>query len=349
MPGYISEIDYYGGAANEWVEIAVPAGTDVSGYTLLIYDSDGYVEATLPLGAVQSTNGGHDVYLVDAGTAGWSGLDQGEGVALVDDTSTVLQFISYKGFTVTAEDGPAEGMTSVNAGSDAESEGKSLQSDDGGNTYYVQTAPNPGTIPCYGPGTLIATPMGPRAVETLGVGDLVLTADSGAQAIVWVQSGEVPLEAAEPEAKPVLISAGALGRNIPVRDMIVSPQHRILIGAAGQLSALWGAEAFAPAKALTGLPGVRHMGGKKKIIWHQFACARHEVVFANDCRSESLLLGPMVLQGLSRAMRAELYQVFGARGDRAGALNGPAARPCLKVREVREILARLPRSERLVA
>ena len=107
---------------------------------------------------------------------------------------------------------------------------QSLQSDNGGTSYYTQTAPNAGTVPCCAPGTLIDTPDGPRAVETLQPGDRVATLDNGPQEIRWVRSSDQPLEAAEKDAKPVLIAASALGGKLPAQDLIVSPQHRILVG-----------------------------------------------------------------------------------------------------------------------
>jgi hypothetical protein len=88
-------------------------------------------------------------------------------------------------------------------------------------------------------------------------------------------------------------------------------------------------QAFAPAKALTSLPGIRFMRGKSRISYVHFACARHEVVIANGCLSESLLLGPMAMSGLSGAERRVLRDVFPACAARDGHLNGPPARPCL--------------------
>lgn len=195
-------------------------------------------------------------------------------------------------------------------------------------------------VVCYAPGTLIDTPDGSRAVETLRPGDLVLTVDHGLQPIRWVRSGDHPLEGAEVEDKPVLIQAGALGAGRPAQDLIVSPQHRVLVGGRGQLTQYFDAQAFAPAKALTGLPGIRHLKGKTKVTWVHFACYRHEVVIANGCYSESLLLGPMVLDGLSHAERKALHDIYGPASSGDAALNGPAAHECLKVGEVRRYLAK---------
>lgn len=345
MATYISEILYSDNAAKDFIEISVPTGTDISGYTIVIYDDTGSVSSTLTIGAYSSTTAGEDVYLIDkVEPSGFIGVGSTDAVALVDDTGTVVQFISFEGSTVTAIDGPASGMTSTDIGGSLS--GESLETSDDGATYFVQATPNPGTIPCYAPGTLIDTPNGPRAAETLRPGDLVITRDHGPQPIRWTRSGHQPLERAEKAARPVLISAGALGVGLPAHDLIVSPQHRIIVGGCGQIEAFFASEALAPAKSLTTLRGIRHMMGKKKITWIHFACDHHEVVVANGCWSESLLLGPIVMQGLTARQRRALARAFAPSAD-PDYLNGPPARPCLKVGEVRRTLAKS--SDRAVA
>jgi hypothetical protein len=195
-------------------------------------------------------------------------------------------------------------------------------------------------VVCYAPGTLIDTPDGYRAVEALAVGDMVNTLDHGPQAIRWVHSGDHPLEDVEVDAKPVIIAAGALGKRRPTQDLIVSPQHRILVGGGGQLDGWFKTECFAPAKSLTSLPGIRHMKGKQTITWIHFACDRHEVITANSCLSESLLLGPMVMKGLTSKERRTLTALYGPAETPNAALNGPPARECLKVGEVGRYLAK---------
>lgn len=203
---------------------------------------------------------------------------------------------------------------------------------------------------CYTPGTMIETPDGPRAVETLRPGDAVKTLDHGSQVIRWVHRGDQPLEEVEQNAKPVLIAAGALGAGLPVRDLIISPQHRILVGGGSQLQDRFKTEAFAPAKSLTSLRSIRHMNGKQHITWIHFACDRHEVVTANGCLSESLLLGPMVVNGLTATERQTVIDIFGPALTPDAALNGPPARDCLSVGAARRQLAKSPEAqEKLVA
>lgn len=205
-----------------------------------------------------------------------------------------------------------------------------------GSTAYANLESQP---VCYAKGSWIETPDGQRKVETLLPGDLVMTADHGAQPILWVHSSDSPLDRLEVDQRPVLIAACALGKDAPAQDLIVSPQHRILVGGGGQLVRYFDTEVFVPAKALTRLPGIRHMKGKEGITWVHFACGRHEVVTVNGCLSESLLLGPMVLDRLTRAERKRVFDIFGAARRPKEALNGAAARTCLTVREVFRRLA----------
>lgn len=173
-------------------------------------------------------------------------------------------------------------------------------------------------------------------------GDLVMTLHHGPQPIRWARSDDHPLEKEHVEGKPVLIQAGALGPNRPASDLVVSPQHRIVVGEGGQLMAYFDTVAFATAKALTQLPGIRHMKGKAKITYVHFACDRHEVVTANGCLSETLLLGPMVVNGLTATERQEVIDIFGHAPAPDAPLNGPLNLRCLKVGALRRQLVKSP-------
>jgi hypothetical protein len=85
-------------------------------------------------------------------------------------------------------------------------------------------------VSCFTAGTLIATPDGPRAVETLNAGDRVLTADGGETTVKWLGRQPVDTRIEHPaKINPICITAGALGYNLPERDLRVSPDHGIAI------------------------------------------------------------------------------------------------------------------------
>lgn len=141
---WINEIHYdnAGADANEGVEIAGPAGTDLANYTLYLYNGNGgvtYSPTTTLSGVIGDEGCGYGAL--------WFaivGLQNGasDAVALVYNSDTsVIQFLSYEG-AVTAANGPAVGMTSIDIGvSEAGSEavGLSLQLQ-GSGTNYAQFA-----------------------------------------------------------------------------------------------------------------------------------------------------------------------------------------------------------------
>lgn len=332
MAVYISELRYDGKAPDDFVEVTAPAGIDVSGYTLAFYNGSNHA-SSFALGAPTQTIAGQSAYLVDKSDAGFLDFKPDWGVALVDPNGDVIQFLTVEGRITVANNGPAAGLTSTDLGSSGGS-GTSFVSAEDGLSYTAQGAPSPGTIPCFDAGTLIDTPRGPCAVETLRPGDLVRTYDCGDMPVLWTRSSTHCLEGKDSASAPILVGKGALGPGRPDRDLVISPQHRILVGGAGQLPTLVDHEALSPAKALAGLRGIRRMHGRRTVRWVHFALETHQIVRSNGCYTESLLLGPMVLGRLSNRQRDHLRSVF-RPGDRTH-WNGKVARPCLKVREVAE-------------
>ncbi len=83
---------------------------------------------------------------------------------------------------------------------------------------------------CFYPGTFIATPGGETTVEDLRPGDMLLTRD-GPALLHWVGRSEVDTRfAGRLRSLPIRISAGALGAGLPRRDLLLSPDHALLLG-----------------------------------------------------------------------------------------------------------------------
>lgn len=84
--------------------------------------------------------------------------------------------------------------------------------------------------PCFVPGTRIATPTGEVPVEALAIGDEILGADGKAVRVKWLGHRTLhPAFAASLDAMPIRIAAGALGEGLPKRDLLVSPDHAMLV------------------------------------------------------------------------------------------------------------------------
>ncbi|MEL7256541.1 MAG: Hint domain-containing protein [Pseudomonadota bacterium] len=177
-------------------------------------------------------------------------------------------------------------------------------------------------IVCYAEGTLIDTPTGPRPVETLRAGDFVDTADHGPQPTRWTGCVRVP---ALGRLAPIVIQAGTLGND---RDLIVSPQHRVLLND-WRVELHFGTEsAFVRAVDLVdGDQVYRRSGGF--VEYHHFLLDRHEVVFAEGAASESLLPGECAQSALGPKAVSEIDSALSNLGQSLTTY-GPAARRTLK-------------------
>ena len=111
----ISEIHYdnAGTDVGEAIEIEAPAGTNLTGWQLLLYNGNGgtVYNTRLLSGVVASTCTGRGVLYFEYPT---DGIQNGapDGVALVNAQGTVVEFLSYEG-AFTATDGPAAGIPSI--------------------------------------------------------------------------------------------------------------------------------------------------------------------------------------------------------------------------------------------
>jgi hypothetical protein len=85
-------------------------------------------------------------------------------------------------------------------------------------------------VPCYCPGTLIRTDSGDVPVESLAIGDGVVTVSGESRAIKWIGRRVVSTVFAEPlRFLPIRIKVSALADNVPSRDLLLSPDHAVLV------------------------------------------------------------------------------------------------------------------------
>jgi hypothetical protein len=189
-------------------------------------------------------------------------------------------------------------------------------------------------IPCFTPGTYIATPRGGVLVEDLKIGDRVVTRDNGLQRIKWV--GKKRLDHMQLKTlttlRPVQINAGTLGDNIPDRDMRVSPAHRLLV--VSQVAQLYfgQSEVLVAAKDMCDIDGIE-VAEVPYITYVHFLCENHELVLADGAWSESFQPGDYSLKGVDEDQRNELFELFPDLATKEGVKAYRAARASLTKRE----------------
>lgn len=198
------------------------------------------------------------------------------------------------------------------------------------NPYLVFEEP-----PCFTLGTLIDTPSGPKAIEYLQPGDLVLTRDNGAQPLRWI--GRVHLTAGHlalhPEHQPVAIAAGALSAGLPARTLSLSPQHRLLVSGWKAELLFAQLEVLVPVTALRNDRDIRTSPAKASVTYLHLLFDQHEIIFAEGAAVESLHAPWLTRTTLPPALRAELEALFPEIFNGTGTV--APARPCLSVTEGR--------------
>ena len=235
------------------------------------------------------------------------------------------------------------GAMTIIGGENAETDGDTLNFNGQLDTIVFDADPENGTatlldgtvvtfsqienIICFTAATLIRTPLGERRIDTLRAGDMVLTADDGPQPIRWIGTKTVRASGA---LAPIHFRSGTIGNN---RDLLVSPQHRMLCtGFRAQLH-FGQSEVLAPAKSLVNNYNVTvDYGGMVTYVHMLFD--RHQIVIANGAPSESFFPGDSGLDAIEEAARAEVFQLFPELRSNLGSY-GPASRICVRPHEAR--------------
>lgn len=195
-------------------------------------------------------------------------------------------------------------------------------------------------VVCYGADVLIRTAAGEVPAGKLAVGDLVATQDSGLQPIRWIgrRTLDAATLAAHPKLRPVRIRKGALGAGLPEADLIVSPQHRILVRSRIAQKMFGTAEVLVAAKQLCQLDGIDIAEDLDEVTYVHFLFDAHQIVWANGAESESLLPGPEALRSVGPAAVAEIYAIFPELASPE--YSAPAARELVSGRLGRKLAVR---------
>ena len=130
---------------------------------------------------------------------------------------------------------------------------------------------------CFCRGTRIATPRGERAVEELGVGDMVLTMQGHAMPIRWIGTACRLLAAgARMEENPVVVHVGALADGMPVRDLRLTKGHSLFLDGV-----------LIPVESLVNGRSIAFEHRPQLVELFHLELDRHEVLIADGTPAES--------------------------------------------------------------
>ncbi len=185
-----------------------------------------------------------------------------------------------------------------------------------------------GGVICFTPGTRIATPDGLRLIESLMPGDRILTRDNGAQDILW--SGHRRMTGARlyamPHLRPIRFKAGALGIDRPDDDLIVSPQHRMLLCGPAARALFNAEEVLVKAEDLINDHNIAVDHALREVTYIHILLEGHNIVWANGMETESFHPSNTALDTIDAAQRARLMSILPDIGQNPAAYGDYARR-----------------------
>jgi hypothetical protein len=133
---------------------------------------------------------------------------------------------------------------------------------------------------CFMSGTMVRGPHGEVAVENLKIGDSVMTYDGRVTPVRWVGRQTVSLFFADPlRVLPIRIKAGALGDNVPCRDLLLSPDHAVLVdGLLVQAGALVNGDSI-----------IRESNMPRSFTYYHVELHDHALILAENTPSETFI------------------------------------------------------------
>ncbi|MCA0870132.1 Hint domain-containing protein [Seohaeicola saemankumensis] len=146
----------------------------------------------------------------------------------------------------------------------------------------VEGSQQTASFSCFLPGTLIATPHGEVAVETLSVGDEITTDCGRVARVKWLgrQTAMTRFGPAE-RLMPVRFAAGSLGGGLPHADLTVTADHAMLVE-----GVLCNAGALINGTTITRVP-LAEMG-ERFTVYH-IETEAHEIILANGAPAETFI------------------------------------------------------------
>ncbi|SMX50699.1 Hint domain-containing protein [Maliponia aquimaris] len=221
--------------------------------------------------------------------------ESGGDTIWMDDNATGNKIIAGSGDDY-VRTGTNENVTTIDGGSG----GSDVYETQDGTSTSQNFATH--TVICFRNGTAIRTFSGYRLVESLTPGDLIWTRDHGFRRLRWI--GGYPVDAAtqneDERVRPVRIRAGALGPTLPMRDLYVSQQHRILLRSPIVQRMFDAPEILVAAKKLVCAEGIEIAPPTADFSFFHLVFDDHEILEADGAETESMLLAPESLETLAK-------------------------------------------------
>lgn len=133
-------------------------------------------------------------------------------------------------------------------------------------------------VACVMRGTWVRTPAGEVPVETLAIGDTVVTIDGAAEKIKWIgrRAYARPFLRYSGKIAPIMFEPGSIGPNQPARELYVSPEHAVYVD-----------NVLVPAKLLENGTTIRQISDFDEVEYFHLEFDEPQVILTNSAPTES--------------------------------------------------------------
>lgn len=187
-------------------------------------------------------------------------------------------------------------------------------------------------VPCFAQDTQLTTDGGEMPVDWIRTGDRILTRDHGYQPVLWIDRILIHSRdlAERPDLRPIRVTKGCAGNGFPTHDLLLSPEHRVLLKSY-QIEMLFGCdEVFTPIKAITNDAKIAQTQPDQDVFYYHILFEDHEIIQAEGMWVESFFTDKRALAALPPHKQMRIRKLLGPKADTM-----QTARLCLKPWEAR--------------
>jgi len=162
-------------------------------------------------------------------------------------------------------------------------------------------------------GANVRTPCGPRRIEMVRPGDLIVTRSGGLQPVrlIWKRTVTQDMMRQNPGLAPIRLKSRAVGPMMPQRDLVVAADHRLLIPGYRVQGVPDDTCVLIEARELAGTSDAVYVDRSlETVTYYQMVFDSHKVLAANGLPVESFLPSAPALQTLETSMREALMQRY---------------------------------------
>jgi len=162
-------------------------------------------------------------------------------------------------------------------------------------------------------GANVRTPCGPRRVELVRPGDLIVTRDTGLQPVRMVWSRSVTYEDINinPDLAPIRLQPRAVGPLMPQHHLSIAPDHRILVPGYRLLGQDEKKSCLIEARELADTSDAAYVDRSRDVVrYFTFVFDSHQIFCANGLPVESFLPTTANIAALNPNMKADLIGRF---------------------------------------